>query len=1737
MNQASLLDQISGLLRKGRLDEAEEVLGLFLPKTDMERKRKEALRSFSLLKRGNSDTYISGLVDYWMDSKSNPEAIIILSEAAIQLQKPSILRPFLSYCAKLQGKPSLEIPGLAIPALRPANIVIPQLQLLIPSLRENPDDIDLLITLIPLLCEVNLENQIIEILQALPREKTNNPWIKWFVEILTVTPIYTPSQVATQPINPPSNTKVSAPNTSASTHQKLADANAVLQAFWSGQQTPALQTLIEWAKSGEDPKLFEAALALQTSPALIKALLAYTESKNHWRAIFQIAKQAQKCGCLLAARLISDEIQIWQPEYWFARELPRQFDGYYSQLGQDVIIEEFFRINGAKNHRFVEIGAFDGTHYSNVRRLHEKYGWSGICIEPVRKNFQRLLDSYAGSNVKCLRAAASNKDGNLSIHVSTYPHLPEWGTDVASLEAKETSRWDKYGAIWSEEKVNVTTLNQILETEKIDDFDFMTVDAEGHDLAVLQGLDFKKYHPSLIVVEYSNDRNIILEYMESQGYTLYFDNKQDLFLQRLPSAKPVQLSEVSSLLNSHLLDIKYLDNTELVKKEIAAINLMVAERFDLSAKLFFARMHQSKADTSVGDDIYREHLRVFNNFSELEKNGYDAFKNSYTTLLDSMDQQGFDSSKGLIPIDQNGLMIDGAHRIASSILSQQRISVVQSSRTTNVYDFKWFKEKGLSEEAADTMALEFVRWNPTCRFVTIFPAAVGKEKELEDFISQSASILYKREDELINHGPALLIWQMYRHEVWIGEATQNWAGSLGKARGCFPNGRGVVKTYLIKPKANADLRLLKDNIRKLYNIENHSVHINDTYNETKVLASIFYNANSRHFLNNAKMQHMPTFWRLFTRFTSGLAKQQGNIDNFCIDGSAILSAYGLRDCRDLDFLHTGMDEFSFGNPDLIGSHNLNMSHHITSRDDILFHPRNHFYFHGVRFASLGVLAAMKQNRGEGKDATDLALIKSLAVAPQAPHIHTNKVTAPFVLKNRPAKIVGLLTTRNEEAVIAQCVKTYAPFVDALLVLDDASTDATVSILHSLKTECKIASLIQKKTWYRDEPGDRNRLLNAGRSIGGTHFIFLDADECFTSNLLDQNFLRNKILELQPGDILEMQWLQLWRSTSQYRADQSVWNNNYKPFVFCDNWSAFYTSEFIHTPRIPGGLNGKIFRLAGPAAGVLHFQFTQWNNLLLKQAWYRCMERMHTPEKPVAEINARYAPSKDETNLGLLPAPSEWFSKYPVFNHDIYKQPDHWRKEQVLAWFSQYGKEYFSGLDIWDIEWENESSANIKTSIHTSPINTTESTKPVYQPTIKTTLPTDGEIIAMYPIAPVVGAKSGLISWKGINGFLSQQDIVELYKAAFKLPKGATILEIGSFFGLSTVVLARALMDAGNTTAKISCIDLWENYYGSSLTAFISNCESAGVMHMITHIQENCTTAIRHFKNHSIDLLFVDGDHSYEGCFRDLDTYACVVKSDGLIYGHDYSHEYGGVVRAVLEFREKRPFFSLTEPKAGSAVFSLSPLPKKDGDVLVYIGLHKGDSFEKIFRNFRTCIGIEANPDLAKMVAEKYKDYPNVHILHAAATTFNGFVDLNLTNDGGGASSLGLLNSKFPGGSLAHSGKIQVPAIYIPDLLKKFNIAYISEYVSDIQGMDYTVLATLKDWIESQRIGRITCETCKDGFRNIYETLPSNELATFHKLLDQDYDVCGKGWGVIADGHFEEVPESWWEFDCRWAPKK
>jgi len=69
------------------------------------------------------------------------------------------------------------------------------------------------------------------------------------------------------------------------------------------------------------------------------------------------------------------------------------------------------------------------------------------------------------------------------------------------------------------------------------------------------------------------------------------------------------------------------------------------------------------------------------------------------------------------------------------------------------------------------------------------------------------------------------------------------------------------------------------------------------------------------------------------------------------------------------------------------------------------------------------------------------------------------------------------------------------------------------------------------------------------------------------------------------------------------------------------------------------------------------------------------------------------------------------------------------------------------------------------------------------------------------------------------------------------------------------------------------------------------------------MKSDSVEAARNFQQHSVDMVFIDADHSYEGCKQDIQAWKSKVKVGGWLGGHDYRNpdpRFGGVDKAVDE---------------------------------------------------------------------------------------------------------------------------------------------------------------------------------------------------------------------------------------------
>jgi len=398
-------------------------------------------------------------------------------------------------------------------------------------------------------------------------------------------------------------------------------------------------------------------------------------------------------------------------------------------------------------------------------------------------------------------------------------------------------------------------------------------------------------------------------------------------------------------------------------------------RIDLVAKYVYARARLLRLETKWPLRFYREHIWRMSRFRELggSKNSFDDYLSTFDTLIDSIGAAGFDSAMSLVPVNTDGSIVDGAHRVAACAAAGKPVTVVYTKNAVgHDYSYGAFVRRRLSRKWLDALAFEHCRLNPRTRIVTVFPRACNAGAQVEDILAQYGRIVAEKRVWFRRHGPHNFVRVTYAGEPWLGRWGGAYPGAKMSAHSRFPRLAAVRAIVFDCADANG-LREAKEKIRVLLGGGNETIHINDTHPQTLHLAQVLFNANSIHFLNRAFPREPRRLYELLQEY--GKLADAGSVDSdrLCVDGSAVMAAYGIRDCRDLDVIHHGEHPFP-GNAD-IGSHNGEAKYYSTTLDDVIYNPENHFYHRGFKFASLKVVARMKRRRGEDKDRKDVALIR------------------------------------------------------------------------------------------------------------------------------------------------------------------------------------------------------------------------------------------------------------------------------------------------------------------------------------------------------------------------------------------------------------------------------------------------------------------------------------------------------------------------------------------------------------------------------------------------------------------------------------------------------------------------------------------------------------------------------------------------------------------------------------------
>jgi FkbM family methyltransferase len=140
---------------------------------------------------------------------------------------------------------------------------------------------------------------------------------------------------------------------------------------------------------------------------------------------------------------------------------------------------------------YIDVGANDPSIESVTKAFYER-GWNGINIEPISTHFTDLQRERSRDiNLRCAVGASK---GEIEI----------WECDVrgwASVDKLAIEKHTAMGKIGKYHQVSMVTLAEICEQYALHEIHFLKIDVEGFERSVLEGMDFGRFRPWIVVVE------------------------------------------------------------------------------------------------------------------------------------------------------------------------------------------------------------------------------------------------------------------------------------------------------------------------------------------------------------------------------------------------------------------------------------------------------------------------------------------------------------------------------------------------------------------------------------------------------------------------------------------------------------------------------------------------------------------------------------------------------------------------------------------------------------------------------------------------------------------------------------------------------------------------------------------------------------------------------------------------------------------------------------------------------------------------------------------------------------------------------------------------------------------------------------------------------------------------------------------------------------------------------------
>lgn len=396
-------------------------------------------------------------------------------------------------------------------------------------------------------------------------------------------------------------------------------------------------------------------------------------------------------------------------------------------------------------------------------------------------------------------------------------------------------------------------------------------------------------------------------------------------------------------------------------------------------------------------ELYKRHIAYRTGGVEDHKSSINDYVEEFHALIDDIRINGFDENYPIPVSRHNGIILDGAHRLACCLYFKKSAYVEYMDIEGSKWDYKWLLKNGFQSDL-DKIYKEYIRIKSANTFIAILWGPIRNHwDEVERIISKKHTIVGRMDFSFSSSVFLSVLEEIYAYEFGIRMSSR--IEEKGRFLLRFPSEFAMILFDVREPnyfyedetlvcKQVLELKNgIRDDMNSIVEKERFAtIHTSDNEGHTAYLSSLLLSENNLKVISNKDLNKpreeflswLEEYMRVMEDY--GLSKEE-----CCIVGSSSLEVLGIRKSTDIDFIISEQKRDSYfpdtflqlsANVDIAsrGYHEKSNKEITFTDNQIIFDEDKHFYFRGLKFAALDIIKDRKSFERRPKDMKDIMLI-------------------------------------------------------------------------------------------------------------------------------------------------------------------------------------------------------------------------------------------------------------------------------------------------------------------------------------------------------------------------------------------------------------------------------------------------------------------------------------------------------------------------------------------------------------------------------------------------------------------------------------------------------------------------------------------------------------------------------------------------------------------------------------------